>query len=142
MCEPGKHRGRRLRDGRVACAVCGELRKGSVLNVRALGGSVAKLPSGIVYVGRPSIWANPFTCVRGGVLEELVVDSPEEAVLGFAQWIVEPEQKELRDRLPAIAGRDLACWCAPELCHGDVLASFSLAAYRTVRRREAEQRGA
>jgi hypothetical protein len=133
MCEPGMHRGLRLQDDRVACTVCGELRRGRVLNVRDLGGSVRKLPSGVVYVGRPSIWANPFTTARGSVLEELVVDTPEEAVLRYAEWMAEPEQKPLRDRLAAIAGRDLACWCAPEACHGQVLAGLSLVAARARR---------
>lgn len=143
MCEPGKHRGRRLADGRVACAMCGEMRKGRVLNVRDLGGNVAKLPSGVVYVGRPTMWANPFTHRKDTrTLAELVVESQEDAALRFSEWIVEPEQKPLRDRLPSIAGRDLACWCAPALCHADVLASFSVAAYRVVRRLEAERRGA
>jgi len=27
--------------------------------------------------------------------------------------------------LPALRGRTLACWCAPELCHAEVLASIA-----------------
>jgi hypothetical protein len=27
--------------------------------------------------------------------------------------------------VPELRGRTLACWCAPELCHGDVLAELA-----------------
>ncbi|GDY72351.1 hypothetical protein SAV31267_018360 [Streptomyces avermitilis] len=35
------------------------------------------------------------------------------------------EHPELLAQVPALRGRTLACWCAPELCHGDVLAEIA-----------------
>lgn len=97
-----------------------------------------RMPSGAVYVGRPSAWGNPFEVVpasgrRGGPLDmwgvifagQLLVRwdtralAAAEAVDRFRQWIpprwAENAQYEL-------AGRDLACWCPlDQPCHADVL---------------------
>jgi hypothetical protein len=27
--------------------------------------------------------------------------------------------------VPALRGKTLACWCVPELCHGDILAELA-----------------
>lgn len=84
-----------------------------VLNKRKL-----KLGDRGVYIGRPSKWGNyPAT--------ELPDDAPREAkVLAYRRWLeanpwfVEQVRKEL-------AGKDLICWCAPAMCHGDVLLEYA-----------------
>lgn len=71
------------------------------------------MPEGVVYVGRPSVWGNPFNSVHS-----------------FRAWLAgtlpsapHGERREtLLARLPELRGKDLACWCAPRAaCHADVL---------------------
>ncbi|MFF8972657.1 DUF4326 domain-containing protein [Streptomyces sp. NPDC014995] len=35
------------------------------------------------------------------------------------------ERPELLELVPGLRGKTLACWCAPELCHADVLAELA-----------------
>jgi hypothetical protein len=73
-----------------------------------------------VFIGRPSKWGNPFTHLQhlGGPL--VIVDTREEAVARYEEWLMsQPElvaaaKKELR-------GKVLGCFCSPLSCHGDVL---------------------
>ena len=37
----------------------------------------------------------------------------------YREWIA--TQSDLLAALPELRGKDLACWCAPDACHGDVL---------------------
>ena len=70
------------------------------------------IPKDAVYIGRPSIWGNPFTIGKDGTREEVI--------LKYDLWIAtrpdlaEKARKELR-------GKDLVCWCSPKPCHGDSL---------------------
>jgi len=72
-----------------------------------------------LYIGRQipwqglsrSCWANPFKAPRDGTLAE---------VLAKYELYVR-SRPELLERLPELAGMDLACWCVPAPCHGDVL---------------------
>ena len=73
-----------------------------------------------VYIGRAnprkglnqSIWHNPFKEGRDGTREEVIER--------FERHVLE-ERPDLVERLPELKGKVLACWCAPEPCHGDVL---------------------
>lgn len=72
------------------------------------------VPRGAVYVGRPSKWGNPFVVGKDGTRAEVVAK--------YREWINAPEQARLRaEARIELRGRDLVCWCAPELCHADVL---------------------
>ena len=98
-------------------------------------------PAGVVYVGRPSRWGNPFrvvperdvkrayplgwsfnvsltSCIASGVFA-----SPEAAVDMYRWWMTHsPEARKLRDALHELRGKDLACWCPLDKpCHADVL---------------------
>lgn len=64
-----------------------------------------------VYIGRPSKWGNPFTIGKDGTREEVVVK--------YKQWIL--QQPKLLESLHELKDKTLACWCAPQLCHGNVL---------------------
>lgn len=68
-------------------------------------------PPGTIRIGRPSRWGNPFKIGRDGTREE-VVAKYEQYLLG---------RPDLLARLPDLRGKDLACWCHPLACHGDVL---------------------
>ena len=64
-----------------------------------------------VYVGRPSLWGNPF---------KVGVDGDREAVIAaYEKWL--RSNKALMAALPRLRGKNLACWCAPRACHADVL---------------------
>lgn len=69
-----------------------------------------------VYIGRPSPFGNPFKlgadrdryeCIAR--YESYVRDNPE---------LMARIKRELR-------GKVLGCWCAPKMCHGDVLVKIS-----------------
>ena len=71
-----------------------------------------------VYIGRPSIWGNPFSH-KEGTSAKFKVQSREEAVRMYRQWIL--NNPTLRTKLPELKGKTLGCWCSPLSCHGDVL---------------------
>lgn len=78
-----------------------------VLNRRRHG-----IPRGAVYVGRSTVWGNPYRtsskCSR------------TQAVAKFRAYLM--SRPELLARAKAeLKGWDLVCWCAPEACHADVL---------------------
>lgn len=85
-----------------------------------------------VYIGRPSLLGNPFTH-KEGTTAQVVVPSREEAVEQYRVWLREQWAKggKVKDELIRLAGvykrtgeLTLVCWCAPEACHGHVLAEI------------------
>lgn len=81
-----------------------------------------------VYIGRgrDSRWGNPFSH-REGTSAEFVVGSRAEAVEAYRRWlwtkIQAPGGTALIAELAELHGKTLGCWCAPQACHGDVLAA-------------------
>lgn len=65
-----------------------------------------------VYIGRPSVWENPFQMKSE--------QDRIEVIEKYKKWIdaqprlIERAKRELR-------GKTLACFCAPKACHGDIL---------------------
>ena len=80
-----------------------------VLNKHYQGSSPE--PENSVYVGRPSKWGNPYEIGNGY--------SREDVVKLYDLWI--RNQRELLEDLAELKGKDLVCWCAPKLCHADIL---------------------
>ena len=74
-----------------------------------------------VYIGRPSKWGNPFVIGRDG--------SREQVIAKYRTWVL--ARPELVAALPELRGKTLGCWCAPQACHGDVLAELAQAAPRS-----------
>lgn len=69
-----------------------------------------------VYIGRPGPFGNPFTIGKDG--------SREEVVEKYAEWVL--TQPELLAKIKAeLNGKVLGCWCAPKLCHGDILTELA-----------------
>jgi hypothetical protein len=93
-----------------------DLQTPRVLNLRHTG---CKVPPGAVYIGREnrfppfrrSKWHNPFRIGPDGTREQVIAL--------YRDWL--PRQPELMAALPELHGLDLACWCAPDACHGDIL---------------------
>lgn len=71
-----------------------------------------------VYIGRPSIWGNPFSH-KEKTSAQFKVQSREEAVRMYKQWLL--NNSTLMAKLPELKGKTLGCWCSPLSCHGDVL---------------------
>lgn len=75
-----------------------------------------------VYIGRPSIWGNPFSH-KPQTLAEVKVDTREDAIQMYRIWLqdqIKTKQISLAD-LASLSGKTLGCWCHPKACHGDVL---------------------
>lgn len=64
-----------------------------------------------VYIGRPSIWGNPYVIGKDG--------SREEVIAKYEEYLL--NNKSLLDLLPTLMGKVLGCWCYPNPCHGDVI---------------------
>jgi hypothetical protein len=63
-----------------------------------------------VYIGRPTIYGNPFHIGTDGTREEVVAKYKEYA------------KQRLDDKaLQFLVGKTLGCSCKPKPCHGDVL---------------------
>lgn len=77
-----------------------------------------------VYIGRGRCprtgergrWGNPFRIGRDGDRKEVIAK--------YRLWLckeIEAERIDLAE-LASLHGKVLGCWCAPEPCHGEVLA--------------------
>lgn len=77
-----------------------------------------RLPPNTIVVARPTRWGNPFRLGEHG--------DAATCVRRYRAWLLDNAQRG-REPNPAsvhaqLAGRDLACWCAPDQpCHADVL---------------------
>jgi Domain of unknown function (DUF4326) len=78
------------------------------------------IPEGAVYIGREfhmggwhlpeSKWRNRYKTPGDGALAEII-----------AKYERHLYDSGLINDIHELRGKDLACWCAPEACHGDVL---------------------
>jgi hypothetical protein len=75
-----------------------------------------------VYVGRGSIWGNPYSH-KEGTLAKFVVGSRKEAVEKFEAYLLSNE--ELMAKIGELKGKTLWCFCKPKSCHGDVLLKYA-----------------
>ena len=92
--------------------------KTTVVNIRTCG------PDGYdVYIGRgnhrynlpPSQWMNPYP-IQGKLTRSDVIDM-------YRVYLA--ASPTLMAAIGDLRGKRLACWCAPEACHGDVLAELA-----------------
>lgn len=80
-----------------------------------------------VYIGRGSIWGNPYSSKKG-TTAEFEVETPEEAVAKFEEYLL--NSPKLMSQLHTLKGKTLGCWCKTKknpdrICHGDVLAKLA-----------------
>ena len=71
---------------------------------------------GLVRIDRKGIFGNPFVLGRDGTREE-VIDK-------FRHYVTKVRPFSAKE-LALLRGKDLACWCAPQPCHGDVLLALA-----------------
>lgn len=74
------------------------------------------------YIGRPSLWGNPYKEGVDGTREEVIARYEEYA----------RNNETIQDTLIDIYNAEaLGCWCAPKPCHGDVLVKLAEEKYGT-----------
>jgi Domain of unknown function (DUF4326) len=64
------------------------------------------------YVGRPSIWGNPFVIGKDG--------DRAEVIRKYREWLLQRPAMVSRAKIE-LRGKNLGCWCAPDACHAEVL---------------------
>lgn len=79
-----------------------------------------KLPNkaispGTVYIGRGSMWGNPYVMGRDGDRDDVCDRYERYLEHQIAMGHITVEQ------LASLHGKDLVCFCAPLRCHGDTL---------------------
>lgn len=112
------------------------------------------MPASAVYVGRPTLFGNPFT------IADAIADNPdltvaqarERCVRLYRDWlagdvvlsspVLTERRQAVLDELHRLAGLDLACWCPPgTACHADVLIELAAEAHRACVEAGANARG-
>lgn len=83
---------------------------------RVLNKTKDNITAGAIYVGRPSVFGNPFVIGRDG--------SRYEVIEMFERYL--QESPDLLQRVKSeLKGKDLVCFCSPKACHGDVLLKYA-----------------
>lgn len=81
-----------------------------------------KMPENTVYVGRPTMWGNPF--VVGGNSRNSFAPVPANAAMAVSWFRADLAKllKKYPHALSTLRGKNLACWCPlGSPCHADVL---------------------
>jgi hypothetical protein len=68
-----------------------------------------------IYIGRPSLWGNPFIIGQDGNRQEVIEK--------YKLWL--PAQPHIISRIHELRGKILGCWCYPLPCHGHILATLA-----------------
>lgn len=89
-----------------------------VINLKSCPASTRRA-DGVVFIGRPSKFGNPFKIGRDGDRAMVVA---KYAVYANDKCEADPE---FRAAVAGLHGKTLACYCAPLACHGDVLARLA-----------------
>ena len=77
-----------------------------------------------IYIGRPTIWGNPYSHDPSSKQAKFKVGTRKEAVQKYEEWIrSKPDLMKLAKQ--ELKGKILGCWCKPDLCHGDILAKIA-----------------
>ena len=72
------------------------------------------------YIGRPGPFGNPFRIGDDGDRSEVL----EKYRVYFYKIYKKLKNKEFRESILGLKDKVLGCWCAPERCHGDVIAEY------------------
>jgi hypothetical protein len=68
-----------------------------------------------VYIGRGSKWGNPFRIGPDGTREQVIAK--------FCDYIA--QRPDLLGAVHELKDKTIGCWCAPQACHGHVLAELA-----------------
>jgi hypothetical protein len=82
-----------------------------------------KMPEGAVYVGRPTVFGNPWM-IGQQVGPATPPMTRQQAADNYRKFVIANAKSPEQCRLPLsrLRGKDLACWCRlDQPCHADVL---------------------
>lgn len=71
-----------------------------------------------VYIGRPSIFGNPFVIGKDGTREDVINKYRQ-----WFNWKIRTDA-DFKRQVEALRGKTLGCFCAPAPCHGDVIVDY------------------
>ena len=76
-----------------------------------------------VYIGRGSIWGNPYSHLPSGTKAQFLVGSVDEAIEAYKKhlWAQIKDGSITIEHLLQLDGKVLGCFCKPKPCHGDVI---------------------
>lgn len=71
-----------------------------------------------VYIGRPTIYGNPFTIGKDGNRKEVIEK--------YRVWFYKQLDTNIifKKEVDKLKGKILACWCKPQDCHGDIIKEY------------------
>lgn len=81
-----------------------------------------KIEKDDVYVGRPTKWGNPYSHSEN-TRAQYKTETRREAVEKYFDYLL--SRPDLLADIDELHGKNLVCWCAPKLCHADVLLRFA-----------------
>lgn len=70
-----------------------------------------------VYIGRPSVFGNPFSVYKYGRKQCI------EKYRQYFELLIKHDPK-FREKVLSLKGKKLGCFCKPLECHGDVIAEY------------------
>lgn len=68
-----------------------------------------------VYIGRGSMWGNPFHIGEHGTRDEVI------ELYKMHLWKQIKQGKITKEDLLELDGKRLGCFCKPQACHGDII---------------------
>lgn len=72
----------------------------------------------LIYVGRPSLFGNPFSIGKDGTREEVIAKFKEYFYRRLST------DKMFKKEVHKLKGKNLVCWCKPLSCHADVIEEY------------------
>ncbi|MDN3220725.1 DUF4326 domain-containing protein [Pseudomonas nunensis] len=72
-----------------------------------------------VYIGRGTLWGNPYQMGKEGTREEVITKFAYDFEKRFLKL---PEQFDVN--IEKLRGKTLGCHCKPAACHGDIIANY------------------
>ena len=100
---------KRLRDGETVVVSMRDGRHNNLIGWADAAGSYMR-------IDRRTEWGNPF---------EMPADGDRDTVIANYEKHYVPHKPSLTGKVHELQGKALGCWCAPEPCHGDVLAAWA-----------------
>ena len=80
-----------------------------------------------IYIGRPSIFGNPFTHMPLATTHaKYQCKTREEAVDKYLDWFIDKMATDasFSREIEQLKGKKLGCFCSPNPCHGDIIAHY------------------
>ena len=81
------------------------------------------IPQEAIYIGRGSIWGNPFPITKEVTREQCLTQ--------YKVWVKNQviQGHYTLEQLATLHNKDLVCYCAPKECHGHTLEKLAHYAY-------------